>query len=178
MERFVINMPDVDIANVEQIARENGITMSWFYRALLTALEIKFKKGLPADLEIHRPDKFQVPFRQTTICMYGDKKKWMSLSRIWMIELGPLVRFALDLYYKSELSLDLESSITVKQVKTSNRGKIKRQRSKRASTRYIYLFQSEADCHTKKNFRPKNPERNIFLMEWGLSNRINPLILS
>ena len=61
LERFVMNMPDIDICNVEKIARENEITMSWVYRAILKALDKKFQGHFPNEGgEIKRPKKFDV----------------------------------------------------------------------------------------------------------------------
>lgn len=176
-ERFVMHLPDLDISRVENLARENGVTMSWLYRSLLFALEKKFSKGLPEDIDIHRPEKFEVPFRQTTICFHGDKTRWMTLSRIWKVELGPLLRFGLGLYFKGKLDLDLENSTTVKEVKKSKRGKMSKSRKLLGGSRYIYLFQNKSSLYDKSEFWPKNPKGNIFLMEWGLSNRIYPLNL-
>lgn len=176
IERFAMNIPDKDIAFVEKLAREYGCTMSWIYRAILFALAKKFKKGFPGDLDIHRPDKFVFPFRQTTVCFYGDKVRWMVLSRIWHVELGPLIRFGLDLYYKGELDLDLDDLKTVKEVKIVEKGKFTKRKNLRGKRRCIYQYQNIVQVYQKSAFRPKNPDRNISLMERGLSNRNYPII--
>ena len=175
LERFIVNMPDKIINKIELLARERGCTMSWIYRAVLFALEKKFHSGLPEDLDICRPIQFIEDFRQATVCFYGDKKKWMSLSRIWQVELGPLLRYGLDLYFKGKLKLDLESPKTVKEIKIALKGKNNRKRSGRGGKRYIYQYLAEAFVFGAKEFRPKNQERNIQLMELGLKNRKNLL---
>ena len=109
--------------------------------------------------------------------LYGDKAKWMSLTRIWQIELGPLIRFGLVLYYNGELDLDLEKPYTVKEVKNPALGKKIRKKSKTKKHRYTYLYQNISDCYARKEFWEKNAHGNIFLMEWGLANRTNPLNL-
>ena len=177
IERFVMNMLDKDILKIEILAREQGCTMSWIYRALLFAVSKKFECGLPEDIEIRRPVKFDFPFRLTTICFYGDKSKWFSLARIWQVELSSLIRFSLDLYYKGELELDFDDVKTVKEIKTSNRGKLNIKRKRSASKGCRYLYQTVADLYNKAEYRPKNPAKNLVLMERGLKNRINPLNL-
>ena len=117
-----------------------------------------------------------VPFRQITICFHGDKAKWMSMTRIWMVELGPLIRFALDLFEQGELILDLENETTVKEINKSNRGKKTRNRIQKRC--YRYLYQNDNICYESKEYWPKNEKRNLILMEWGLNNRIYPLKLS
>ena len=184
LERFIVNMPDKIINKIELLAREKGCTMSWLYRAVFFALEKKFHRGLPEDLDICRPTQFIEDFRQATVCFYGDKKKWMSLSRIYLrfatrlsfqssgqVELGPLLRYGLKLYFNGKLELDFESPKTVKEIKIALKGKNKRKRSGRGGKRYIYQYLAETFVFGKDEFRPKNPRKNIQLMEMGLTNR-------
>ena len=175
IERFIVNMPDKIIMEIELLARENGCTMSWLYRAVLFALEKKFHRGLPDDVDIQRPTQFLENFRQATVCFYGDKKKWMSLSRIWQVELGPLLRYGLLIYFNGELELDLESPKTVKEIKISLIGKNRKKRKRRGNKRYICRYQNEAIIFGVDDFKPKNPERNLQLMEMGIKNRKNQL---
>ena len=127
--------------------------MSWVYRAILKALDKQYHGHFPYENEeIKRPKKFHVPFRQTVVCFYGDKMKWMTLTRIWRIELGPLIRFGLRLYYAGKLDLDLEKPYTVKEVKSSSLGKKTRKKSKTKKSRYTYLYQNLSTCYVRKEY--------------------------
>lgn len=174
-ERFVMHQEDLAIAKVENLAKKSACTKSWIYRAVLVALVKKYPNELPEDVLVERPKKFDVPFRQTTICFFGDRARWFSLCRIWMVELGPLIRFAWGLYEAGELELELDSSNSVKELKKSNRGKksIRRIQDKR----YRYLYQNDNTKYAREDFWPKNSFGNLWLMKLGLQNRIHPLIL-
>ena len=91
------------------------------------------------------------------------------------MELGPLIRFAQDLFEQGELELDLEDEQTVKEVKYFSRGKKSRKRIQHRS--YRYLYQNNNTCYGFEEYWPKNPIRNLILMKRGLENRIYPLIL-
>ena len=176
LERFVMHQDDEGIAKVENLAMKSGSTKSWIYRSVLIALSKKYPNKLPEDLRIERPKKFDKPFRQTTICMYGDKSKWFSLCRIWHVELGPLIRFGLELFEKGELELDLKDEQSVKKVKKSKIGK-KELNKKKKKQSYRYVYQNTNIQYSFVEYWPKNPVRNLILMKRGLKNRIHPLIL-
>ena len=147
---------------LENIAFENGVTMSWIIRAVIHKWRLD-NKHMPV---CKRPARLSENHADFSLKLYGNKDEILTYSRCNGGEFSPFIRFLLDLWYNGGLTIDLESVCTVKKIK-----KIKIRFNGVASVKPCSVA-----WYKKSEFWKKNPESNLYLMTLGLRCRIHPLI--
>ena len=148
---------------LENIAYENGVTMSWIVRSILHQWRLENNK-MPV---FNRPKKLIEKHTDFSLKLHGNKEELLTYSRCNGGEFSSFIRYLLNLWNIGELILDLESEITVKNIK-----KIKFEFKGVASVKPCI-----ANWYKKSEFWKKNPKRNISIMTLGLLCRLHPLKL-
>lgn len=148
---------------LEDEARETGTTMCWVVRAAIRSFRQQRRK-MP---RFRRPGRLEEKHVRFCLKLYGEKSELVNYARANGGEFSPFVRHVLELWFRGDLSLDLESSRTTKSVysfltKFDGIASIKR----------IFKF-----YYKKDDYWPKNPAGNLWLMELGLARRKHPLVL-
>ena len=148
--------------NLEKIAFENGVTMSWIIRAVIHQWRLD-NKHMPV---FKRPVTLSENHTNFSLKLYGNKEEILTYSRCNGGEFSPFIRFLLELWYSGDLIIDLERVNSVKNLK-----KIKIEFNGVASVKpWTVLW------YKKSEFWEKNPVSNLYLMTLGLRCRIHPLI--
>ena len=142
---------------LESEAIKNGVTMSWIIRAVIKCYRTTSKE-MPVYKRPGLPKEKHVRF---SLKLYGDKNEILTYSRCNGGEFSPFIRHVLELWYEGELSLDLESEISVKIVKKT-----------------YFVFNGVASIslvyktfYEINEFWVKNPIGNLYLMNLGLKCR-------
>ena len=150
--------------NLEKYARKYGVTMSWIIRTVL----FTYKKKYSVPPEVIRPRKFYEKMIRFNICFYKNKNDWQVWVHSGGKELGPVVRYILELWEVGRLDIDFDDIFTIKehfQVKFMGK----------KSYRYGFQYRFHGMKYEKNDYWPKNRIGNIFLMDFGIRNRIYAL---
>ena len=146
---------------LEKIAFENSVTMSWIVRAIIHQWRLNYH-SMPV---FKRPAKLSENHTDFSLKLYGNKEEILVYSRCNGGEFSPFIRHLLELWDKGDLTINLESVVTVKNIKNM----------KIEFNGVATVKQKSVVWYKKSEFWIKNPIRNLFLMSTGLSCRIHPL---
>ena len=147
---------------LEEVACHHGITMSWIVRSLI----YMWRSENPGVQVFHRPRNFNEGHTSFSLKLYGNKSELLNYARCNGGEFSSFVRFLLELWYNGVLEPDFENIRTIKNVKFSHLKFNGVASVKQYDSKWFHL----------KEFWPKNPSGNIFLMNLGLKQRKYALV--
>ena len=150
---------------IEKEARKRGLTMSWIVRSILRGYRSRFPEP-PSINESQTADRVRF-----SLCFYGDKADHLAWARHHGADLGPTIRFALDLWMRG----DLKVLFDVNSVKFSDFRKRTLAKHKFRGTGYVSTYRIKGQLYKQSDFYPINKKRNLAQMLRGLRNRIHPL---
>ena len=96
---------------LEAAARENGVTMSWIIRSLLSTYIRRYK--IPP--VVKRPLKFNKQTIKFNVCFYNNKNDIQNWVKSGGQEFGPVIRHILILWEEGLFKVDLDNLFTIKE---------------------------------------------------------------
>lgn len=144
----------------------DSYTISWLVRAIV----LKFiENGLPENLPITRGALGEDPQR-FNLGLYGDLKHLKQLVILGGYQLGPLLRYIVDLYLSGKIHIRLKARQSIKRLKKYLPQEWSHPKSIGSQPR-IYSFNVDVTYHLKEDYWPVNHRILFRLLTFGLRNR-------
>lgn len=163
-ENFHFLLPTGYRIQLRVLAKEKGLTMAWFVRAILAEYRARF--GHPPRVKSRQP--FERPHVRFQAIFYGDKSEYFQWARAAGMELAPIVREIIGRFLRGDFDVDFANPHRNKLCRRPSRRGLRR---RKRNNSYASAVLISGEFHRPSDYWPSNPDNNLALTEMGLRRK-------